>query len=271
MKTRLYYTFVVGTAIAMGNLRVPAHAHNQPAVVAATDPKAPTPAQRALALLKPAADRLSSAKAFTFKTHSIVAMASPTGQTINYSFNSEVAVQRPNKLVSKNRGDGPAFDLYYDGRTFSRVDEKLGLYAQINAPASLDELIPLVRDKTGIYFPSADMLYSDLCEKLPKDLTHAYWVGKSTVAGVGCDHLAFAAPGVEWQIWVGPKQAPLPRRLMAAQPSGAQQPRFMVTFSDWDLEPALSAERFEFKKPLGAKQTEFPALVTGNRSSLLVA
>jgi len=170
MKTRLYYTFVVGTAITMGNMRIPAHAHNQPAIVAVTDPKTPTPGERALVLLKPAADRLSSANAFTFRTHSIVAMPSPTGQVIHHSFSSEVAVQRPNKLVSKQTGD-KAFDLYYDGASFSRVDERLGLYAQINAPATLDELIPLVRGKTGIHFPCADLLYSDVCANLPKDLT----------------------------------------------------------------------------------------------------
>jgi hypothetical protein len=262
MKTRLYYTFVVGTAIAMGNMRIPAHAHNQPAVAAVTDPKAPTPTQRALALLKPAVDRLSAAKAFTFRTHSMVEVPSPSGQRINYSFNSEVTVQRPNKLVSKRIGDGPAFDLYYDGKDFSGVDEKLGLYAQINAPATLDGLIPLMMEKTGIYFPTVDLLYSDVYESLTRDLTHAYWVGKTTVAGVGCDHLVFAAPGVEWQIWVGPKQAPLPRRLMASHPLGVRQPRFMVTFSDWDFETALSAEQFEFKKPPGAKQIEFPPLMT---------
>ena len=134
MKTRLYYTFVVGTAIALSNVRPTAQAEGQPAVAVVTDTNTPTPAQRALALLRPAADRLSAAKAFTFKTHSMVEVLSPVGQVVNYFFTSDVAVERPNKLASKKTGDGPAFDLYYDGKKFIGVDEKLGLYAQMDAP-----------------------------------------------------------------------------------------------------------------------------------------
>ena len=262
MKTRLYYTFVVGTAIALSNVRPTAQAQGQPAVVAVTGTNTPTPAQRALALLRPAADRLSAAKAFTFKTHSMVEVLSPVGQVVNYFFTSDVAVQRPNKLASKKTGDGPAFDLYYDGKTFSGVDAKLGLYAQMAAPPTLDELIPTVMEKTGIYFPAADVLYSDVYANFTKDLTHAYWVDKSVVDGVNCDHLAFAAPGIEWQIWVGPEKDPLPRRLMVTLLSMERQPRFLVTFSDWDFKSSLSAKHFEVKKPAGAKQIEFRPLMT---------
>ena len=262
MKTRLYYSFVVGTAIAMGNMRAPAQAENQPAVVSVTDTNATTPAQRALALLKPAADRLSAAKAFTFKTHTMVEVPSPVGHLINYFFTSEVAVERPNRLFSKKTGDGPAFDLYYDGKKFTGVDAKLGVYAQIDAPPTLDELIPYVLDKTGVYFPSADMLCSDVYGNLTKDLTHAYWVGKSVAGGIECDHLAFASPGVEWQIWVGPENDPLPRRLAVTMLSMERQPRFIVAFSDWDLKSSLPAKDFLFKKPKDAKEIEFKPLMS---------
>ena len=63
MKTRLYYTFVVGTAIALSNLRVPGQSQNQPAIAAVSDTNTPTPAQRARALLHPAAASLPAALA----------------------------------------------------------------------------------------------------------------------------------------------------------------------------------------------------------------
>lgn len=44
MKTRLYYSFVVGTAIALSNIRPTAQAQNQPAVAAVTITNVPTPA-----------------------------------------------------------------------------------------------------------------------------------------------------------------------------------------------------------------------------------
>jgi hypothetical protein len=234
-----------------------ARAQTQPASGGTSAATGPTPAQRALGLLKPVADKLSGAKVLRFKVESMVEVPSPVGHTIDYFFTTDVEAQRPNKLFAKKRGDGPAFDVYYDGQKFSGVDEKLGVYAEMDAPASFDELIPAVMDKTGMYFPFADVLYSDVYGTVTKGLTHAYWVDKSTVAGVECDHLAFAAPGVEWQIWVGPEKDPLPRRLAVKYAGMEGQPRFLVTFSDWDLKSSASAKDFEAKKPAGAKLIEF--------------
>jgi hypothetical protein len=58
--------------------------------------------------------------------------------------------------------------------------------------------------------PYADVLYNDVYGAVAGKLTHAYWVGKTTVDGVVCDHLAFAASGMEWQIWVGPRRTHFP-------------------------------------------------------------
>jgi hypothetical protein len=248
----------LGAAIVLGSLSA-AHGQTQPAAGGPT--AGPTHAQYALGLLKPVADKLSAAKALRFKVDSMVEVTSPVGHMLNYFFNTEVEAERPNKLFARKRGDGPAFDVYYDGKKFSGVDEKLGLYAEMEAPATLDELIPAVMEKTGMYFPFADVLYSDVYGKITKDLTHAYWVDKSIVAGVECDHLAFAGPGIEWQLWVGPATDPLPRRLAVTYVGMERQPRFLVTFSDWDLNPARSGERFEFKKPADAKAIEFRPLM----------
>jgi hypothetical protein len=45
-----------------------------------------------------------------------------------------------------------------------------------------------------------------------------------------------------------------------------RQPRFMVTFSDWDFKSNLPAKHFEFKKPAGAKQIEFRPLMANNNN-----
>ena len=241
-------------------------AQTQTVATAASATNAPSPVDHALGLLKASCDKIAAAKAFTFKTHSMVEVPSPVGgQLINYFFVSEVGVQRPNKLFSKKTGDGPAFNVYYNGKTFSAVDEKLGLYAHIDAPPTLDELIPFVMDRTGIYFPCADILYSNPYEKLTNGLTYAYWVGKSEVGGIECDHLAFSGPGIDWQIWVGPQQDPLPRRLSVTLTSEERQPRFLVGFSEWDLKSSLPAKDFEFTAPKKLKEIEFrPQTITTN-------
>ena len=261
MNTRQLCGLALGAAIALGG-SPGARGQSQPAAGGASATTGPTPAERALGLLKPVADKLSSAKGFRFKIESMVEVPSPVGQMIDYFFNTEVEAERPNKIFARKRGDGPAFDVYCDGKKFSGVDEKLGLYAEMDAPATFDQLIPSVMEKTGMYFPFADVLYSDVYGTLTKGLTHAYWVDKSTVGGVECDHLAFAAPGLEWQIWVGPEKDPLPRRLAVTYVGMERQPRFLVTFSDWSMKSDFSARRFEFKKPAEAKAIEFKPLMS---------
>ncbi len=45
MKTRLYYSFMVGTALAMGNMRPNPESQNRPAILTVLDSKSPLPAQ----------------------------------------------------------------------------------------------------------------------------------------------------------------------------------------------------------------------------------
>jgi hypothetical protein len=253
--------YALGAAIALGSLPG-AHAQTPPPAGAPAGTNAPTPAEYALGLLKRSADRLSTATNFTFKTTSSVEVISPVGHILNYFSAAEVAVHRPDKMMAKKTGDGPSFDLYYDGKNFGAVDPALNLYAEMAAPPTLDALVPAVEEKTGIQFPYADVLHSDVYGAVTKELTHAYWVGKTTVDGVVCDHLAFAGPGIEWQIWLGPEKDLLPRRLAVTYLEMERQPRFLVNFTDWNLKASLAASRFEFKKPAGAKPIEFRPLMT---------
>jgi hypothetical protein len=247
MTTKTRYTLAIAIGVALGPVAVTASAE---------DPQ-PTAAQHALALLKQAADRLSAAKSFTVKTASSIETPSPGGPMITYFAGSTVAVQRPNKLMARRTGDGKNFDLYYDGKTFTGVDPKVNLYARMDAPPTLDALIPAIMEKVGIPLPYADLLFSDVYAALSKDLTYSEALGRVNVNGVPCEHLVFAAPGIEWQIWLGPQQDPLPRRLAVTYLDDERRPRFLVTFSDWDLKARLPASRFEYTPPSKAKQIDF--------------
>jgi hypothetical protein len=227
------------------------------ALAAAADQAQPSASERALTLLKQSADRLSAAKSFTVKTASSIESPSLGGPMITYFSGSTVAVQRPNKLMAKRNGDGKRFDLYSDGKTVTGVDPKLKLYARMDAPPTLDALVPAIMEKVGIPLPFADFLFSDVFAALTRDLTYSEALGTVNVNGVPCEHLLFAAPGIEWQIWLGPPKDPLPCRLAVTYLDDERRPRFMVTFSDWNLKARLPASRFEYTPAPNAKRIEF--------------
>ena len=245
---RLLAVLALGLSVLAGPTPAPAQSVPAPSI---------SPAQRALVLLKQSTDKLSAAKSFTVQTVNSAESLSPAGWMITYFNTTEVAVQRPNKLVAKRTGDGPNFDIYYNGKTFSSLDQKLGLYAQMDAPPTLDALLPVVLEKTGMTFPFEDFLYGNVFTALTNGLTYADVAGQASVDKVLCDHLVFAGPGIEWQMWIGPEKDPLPRRLAVTYLGGANQPRFLVDFSKWNLKARLSDSRFELKPPAGAKQIQF--------------
>jgi hypothetical protein len=81
-------------------------------------------------------------------------------------------------------------------------------------------------------------------------------VGKAVIEGVVCDHLAFRAPDVDWQIWIQEGPQPLPRKLVVTTLDLPNAPQFAVTVTRWDLQPPLDAQTFTFTPPPGARQIE---------------
>ena len=104
--------------------------------------------------------------------------------------------------------------------------------------------------------PFVDLLVSDPYARLTKELSSAFVVGQSTIAGVKTDHLAFTAPGIDWELWIG-AQDKLPRLAVASYRSGERQPTFTVEFSDWKLNAPLPAQSFEVSIPKDAVKLEF--------------
>jgi hypothetical protein len=222
-------------------------------------PPTPVVEQAALDRLKAMSEKLAAAKAFTFRSRSTVEMPAKTGQFLTRFLESEVALERPNKLRSNVAGDEAGFQFYYDGATVSAFDPQRNLYATIAAPATIDAMLPFVIENIGIDFPSSDLMTSNPYAEMTKELTHAIVVGPVKVNGVACEHFAFMGPASNWEIWIESGANPLPRRVAVTYKTVENFPRFLVEYRDWNLKPNTSAGQFTFKQPVGAKPIEFGA------------
>ena len=212
--------------------------------------------QRALDRLKRMSETLGAAKTFTVRSRSTVEVPAKTGQYVTLLGTSEVALERPNKLRVKVTGEVPNFEFYYEGTNMAAFARQNNVYSMDRAPGTIDELLNVVENKSGIHFALEDVMFSDPYAMLTKDLTSAFVVGPATVDGAPCEHLAFKGRGVHWEIWVDTQSA-LPRHLVVTYAEAQNLPRFLVEFSDWNLQPRLAADFFVFKPPPNAKQIEF--------------
>jgi hypothetical protein len=219
---------------------------------------APIRDQKALDLLKRMSEALALAKAFTYRSRSAIELRAKTGQFVTLFGDSEVVLQRPNKLRVEVTGEVPNFQLYYDGRSVTAYAAKDNVYSTSSAPNTIDETLELLQKKASIHFPSSDLMVANPYAVLAQDLTSGFVVGPAMVEGSACQHLAFRTPESNWEIWIEDKSA-LPRRLLVTYTTVANFPRLGVEFSGWSLTPKLAAGTFEFTKPAGAKPIDFRA------------
>jgi len=222
-------------------------------------PPAPIIEKHALDRLKQMSEKLVSAKVFTYRSNSFVELQADTGQFLTFFTDAEVALQRPNKLRINVTGDVPNFQLYFDGAKLSAFDPKNNFHAVSGSLATIDEMLDFLMSKAQFNFPSAEILNSNPYAVMTKNLTHAIVVGPSMVNGVPAEHFAFMEPGINWEIWIESGNNPLPLRLAMTYKQVPNFPRFLVEFSDWNLNPKLSSDTFVFKIPANSKQIEFGA------------
>ena len=72
----------------------------------------------------------------------------------------------------------------------------------------------MVAQRYGLEFPLADLFYWGTAKSGVGDIRAATSLGRSTVAGVPCDHYAYRQADVDWQIWIEQGTSPLPRKLV---------------------------------------------------------
>lgn len=226
--------------------------------------RAETPAAidpNALSLLKRMSETLSNAKAFSFKSDSILEVPSSTGQFVTVRSLGQLTLQRPNKIRSTRGGDAPALDFYYDGSSVSAVAPDARVFSTTKAPASIDEMLAGIRQETGIHFHFAPLLFSDPYANLTRNLSSAALVGHTRVNGVPCDHLALRSPGVNWEIWISSGRVALPYRLAATFTDRPNLPRKHIEFSRWNLHPWTMASSFTFHPSSSFKEIPFKAVL----------
>jgi hypothetical protein len=220
------------------------------AQTAAIDPAA----QR---LLKASTDFVAAQQRFSVDTRNSLEVVLKTGQTIEFNHTARMAVQRPNQLRAERSGDLVEQRFVFDGRTLTLYNPADKVYAQAAVAGTIEDALDFARTKLDIVAPAGDLVYKDAYTILMDGVTEGMVVGKAVIEGVRCDHLAFRAPHVDWQIWVQEGAQPLPRRLLITTRDLPNAPSFGVTMTRWDLQPGPAPGQFEFVPPAGATKVDF--------------
>ena len=208
-------------------------------------------------LLKAATDFLASRQRFSVETRNSLEVVLASGQKIEFNHTARQSVQRPNKLRAERTGDLVNQVFYYDGKSLTLSNPGDKVYATVAAPGTLEAMLDFARETLDIVAPAGDLVYRDAYEILMTDVSQGFVVGKAVIEGVRCEHLAFRAPHVDWQIWIQEGKQPLVRKLVITTRDLVNAPQFSVVATKWDLKPQFNDKTFSFAPTPGSKKVDF--------------
>jgi hypothetical protein len=257
--------FAVATTVGAQSAP-PATAPAKPAPAAKPTAKKPAASQvkpiveaRAMDLLRAMSARLAAAKSMSFTAVVGYEYPSKFGPPIVYTTRYDVTMQRPNKLRILMPGDGPASEFYYDGKSMVAYAPAENLAAVADAPPTIEGALVAAFRTASIYFPFSDLLVTDPYAALADGVKLAYYVGPSSnVGGTKTDMVVWANDAVHVQAWIGADDK-LPRRMRAVFAGDPLGLRHEMELSNWQLDPAVSADAFASQKAQTAGRMVFGA------------
>ncbi len=213
------------------------------------------------ALVRRMSDYLGGLKEFSFSAEHTIEAVLPSGEKRQFLAASHVSVERPNKLRVERRGELADLAFYYDGDTVTLYGKRMNVYAQTEAPDTLDEMIDFARAKLDLEAPAADLLYGKTYDILMEDAVSGEVVGTTMIRNVAVKHVAVRGNVVDYQLWIQDGDKPLPMRYVITTKDLKGQPQYTVELHDWKTAEAFPAKHFEFTPPAGAQKIEFMGMM----------
>lgn len=195
---------------------------------------------------------LRTLQQFEVKADTFTDVVSKDGQLVTLSHRTTLDVAFPARMRLEVRGVGVTRTLIYDGKSVTFYRPEQHLYATVDAPATVDELVGTIRTRYGIETPLAHLFNWGLDSGALNAITQATVVGADVIGTQHCTQYALRQPGLDWQIWIRDGAQPLPCQFVLTDTRDNARPRHSARL-DWNIAPKFGATTFVFKTPANAK------------------
>jgi hypothetical protein len=212
----------------------------------------------AIKTLEAMSDFVASQKTLSVTFDSDIEVITSELQKVQFTSSGQVQLSRPDKLHATRTGGYTDVELVFDGKTLTVNGKDRKVYAQFDAPGSVDQLIGMLRDKYSVAAPGGDLLLSRSSDEMMADVIDAKDVGRGVVDGVECEHLAFRNVDTDWQIWIELGARPIPHKYVITSKAVTGMPQYTLRIKEWKAD--VPADAFAFKASEGARKVAFEAL-----------
>ena len=159
-----------------------------------------------------------------------------SGQKLHFDLLQRVAFRKSeNKLLWRTLRDDGTWDQGWiaDGR-FTMVKHPANIYAQVNGPVAVPEMVEMLTDEYGIDVPFEDLVGGKAKELwLGAEVTSIEYIGEAFVGGQWTDQIAIRRPGLDIEIWIAQGDTPHPIRIAATHTDEEGLPSFVLQFREY--------------------------------------
>jgi hypothetical protein len=212
----------------------------------------------AIKTLKAMSDYVAAQKTLFVTFDSDVEVITSDLQKLQFTSSGQIQLSRPDKLRATRTGGYTDVEVVFDGKMLTVNGKDKNVFAQVDSPGSVDQLIGLLRDKYSVAAPGGDLLLSRSFDEMTVDVIDAKDVGRGVIDGVECEHLAFRNNDADWQIWVELGARPIPHKYVITSKAVTGMPQYTLRIKEWRTD--VAADAFAFKSSLGAKKVALEAL-----------
>ena len=212
-------------------------------------------------LFKAMTEYIENQKTLTFDYDDVLEVVTDDGQKLQITASGSVNLKRPNKLTHSHHGGFADLLMTFDGKNVSVLGKRVNVYAQMEIPGTVDNLIDELRLKHGRPLPAADLLLSDAYEAMMADVTDVRDLGAGVVGGEMCDSLAFSTEEIDWQIWIAQGDQPYPCRFVITSRLMEGAPQYSIQLRNWKAGVDLPDSIFGFTNMTNASQVDLVELV----------
>jgi len=205
-------------------------------------------------LVKAMSDYLASQGEISFDFETNLEIVTKQNQKVGLASSGSVTLDRPGRIRATRKGGFANVEFVSDGKTMTLVGKDRNVYAQVEAPGTIDQLVDVLRDKYHRPVPAADLLMSNVYDQLMPEVVDAKDLGSGVIGGIECDHLAFRTKDVDWQIWMTQGDSPRPCRYVITSTQVAGAPQYTIDIKSWKTGAAVASERFSPTIPANARK-----------------
>ena len=254
--------FVLAVAVFTSVCNLPA------ALGQAPKPNADDNQPKPEAVLRQMADYLAGLDAFSCRVATSMHIQA-AGMNNRMESKMTVRLDRPNRLAIIVEEGPMGLTMISDGKQLYQYIPMLNRYTVTEAPGDLAELAQS-EDAIGLGMMglSGAVLSEDgeACYKaLMEGVTGSEYVGLEELDGAQCHHCRFVQEGFSWDVWIEKGDRPLVHKVVPdlskqfAEMGDAYKDakfEYIVTISDWNVDPKFADTDFEFKPPAEAGKVE---------------